>query len=239
MTELESDDVAGDGGHGADGGRDAARPGRGGGPEEREVRLTPEEERALAELPRRRAPSELLKRRIVSALRAEGRLRPGAEGPGTGGAAAWRTGARECRESGSRRFPPRARRWVGAAAAAAALFLGGILVGQSIGSRTTAEAMLAARRAEADVTATWIQQIGSAWVAALAALRDRGDTGEPFPVDAARSEAVARSILQAAVAELARLDPDDAELRMVLDLLREEPFDGSGRPGRVTRTVSF
>ena len=111
--------------------------------------LDPEEKAAFMELERERTPSELLEERVVRALRAEGIL----ESP-----------------AARRRRPG----WMGAAAAAAAvaIFAGGAAFGHALGSRTTAETLLAVREQDAAQLAQGIQEAGSAYVSALAALSE-------------------------------------------------------------------
>lgn len=163
--------------------------------------LTPEEREAIEALPREREPSRMLEARVVSELRREGLL-PRRRGAGSRPSAGW---------------------WA-AAAAAVALFTGGIALGQTLAARSTAEALVALRDADARATAMLVQQTGSAYVAALAALADRRGSGALEPGDAEQGGEVALAALRAAAGELARLDPESALARQVV-LLLDEPAD--------------
>jgi hypothetical protein len=147
--------------------------------------LTDEERSALAALPRERDPGPLLEARTVAALRARGVLRPSRS--------RWRVAA----------LP-----WIAAAAAcAAAVFLGGIAVGQQMGSRAAVDAFAASGARNADEVAMLVQQTGSAYVAALARLAELSD-GAAEAEGAAGREVAAR-LFHAAADELVRIAPDD------------------------------
>jgi hypothetical protein len=164
--------------------------------------LTPEEREAMEALPREREPSRILEERVVSELRREGLL-PRRRGAGARPSGGW---------------------WAAAAAAAVALFTGGVALGQTLSARSTAEALVALRDADARATAMLVQQTGSAYVAALAALADRRGSGALEPGDAEQGGEVALAALRAAAGELARLDPESGLARQVV-LLLEEPAD--------------
>src|SRR5437867_11488495 len=109
--------------------------------------LTASERRALEDLRREAMPSRLLEERVVAELRARGLL-------------------------GTR---VRQRMWarlqIGAVAAAGlALFASGLAVGQWLGARHTASAMLAVQSRDAASTAAAVQRTGSAYLSALGAL---------------------------------------------------------------------
>ncbi|HSJ13940.1 MAG TPA: hypothetical protein VK939_05970 [Longimicrobiales bacterium] len=182
---------------------------------EEAVPLTSGERETLAAADGGRMPDDTLRQRTVAALRAEGLLRPAV--PARSGlhvAPSW---------------------WAAAAAALVAVFLGGLGLGQSLASRAAADAMLASHEQERVVTAAWIQQLGSAYVTALASLARRDPAGGAT-ADLEQSEAVARAVLIGAVAELARLRPDDADMALMLGILEAESRPAAGR---IVRTVSF
>jgi hypothetical protein len=213
--------------------------------------LTPEEKMAFQRLPRASRPSDLLEERIVRSLREEGILRDGAPPkrvdvpgrvPGVGGEAV-----------GTPLRAPGAwiRPWAAAAAVAASviLFASGILMGQWLGNRSTAQAFLAVREQDAAELAMTIQEAGSAYVSALAALSALG-AGDPgrgevggggggeIPrfsgPDIQRGREVALGALYGAANELARMSPEDAEVLRVLRILedrkaREEGYGDSPR----------
>jgi len=183
-----------------------------------EVELTPEEKMAFENLPREARPSDLLEERIVGVLRHEGILRSRTE------------------RAASPSHPTRVRwvrPWMAAAAAAASLVLfgAGVWMGQWMGARSTTEAFLAVREQDAAQLALRIQEAGSVYVSALAALgelrgaSDQGAAGDPVAIDAAREiqqgRAAALGALYGAAFELARMAPGDADVFKILQILEE------------------
>ncbi|MGW8266608.1 MAG: hypothetical protein ACWGSQ_09590, partial [Longimicrobiales bacterium] len=214
-----------------------------------ENELTPEERMAFQRLPRESEPSRILEERVVSALREEGILRVGSEasepvdggGPGRDGG-----GGRVPGEGRSRSGGLWLRPWMAAAAVAAslALFTSGIFLGQWMGTRTTAQAFLAVREQDATQLAMTIQEAGSQYVSALAALGELRISGsrESAPrggsiltaADLEQGREVALGALYGAAYELARMSPDDPDVLRVLQILderrnREEGYAGSPR----------
>jgi hypothetical protein len=118
-----------------------------------------------------------------------------------------------------------------AAAASLALFGGGVWMGQWMGTHSTTEAFLAVREQDAAQLALRIQEAGSAYVSALAALgelrgaEDPGAAGDPVATDAAREiqqgRAAALGALYGAAFELARMAPGDADVFRILQILEE------------------
>jgi hypothetical protein len=170
--------------------------------------LTPEERMAYQSLPREAEASDLLEERVVHALRTEGILRPrSVAGP----------------------TPRWLRPWLiaGSMAASLALFAAGMTLGQWLGTRSTSEVFLAVREQDADHLALKIQEAGSAYVAALAALGElRGaapDLGAEGPISQVpefrQGWEVALGALYGAAYELARLTPEDADVLRVLQIL--------------------
>ncbi len=175
-----------------------------------------EHERAeFAALARERDPGRLLEERTVLTLREHRFL--------------------------GRRFRPRWYRRLPVAAAglaaAVALFVGGLSVGQWIGTRTVADSMAATNQQTAMQAAAAVQRAGSAYVLALTALAQVADTAEGSAVAQGREAAL--TSLYAAVRELVLLAPDDpmsVTLRQELERLR-----GSGTTDvtQVTNLVWF
>jgi hypothetical protein len=125
-----------------------------------------------------------------------------------------------------------------AAAAAVALFASGLAVGQWLGARDTAKAMLALQRQDAANTAAAIQRTGSAYLSALGALAQASASGDPREV--ARGREAAQSVLQQAANEMVRLAPDDpvsAQILQGFDRARIE--SASTRPEGTQRLVWF
>jgi len=208
--------------------------------------LTPEERMAFQRLPREVEPSRFLEERIVRSLHQEGILGSGRDvaDPASDGAGAGREGA--MREG---HVPTRGiwiRPWMAVAAVAATLTLfgSGVFLGQWIGSQSTAQAFLAVREQDAGQLAMTIQEAGTAYVSALAALGElRAPEGERGSVregavhsaaDLQQGREVALGALYGAAFELARMSPDDADVIRVLQILedrraREEGFGDSPR----------
>jgi len=154
-----------------------------------ETELTAAERERFDALPREVMPSRLLEERIVSELRTRGYL-----------------GERHVRRPAWRpawgAFPIAA-----AAAAAIALFASGLAVGQWLGARHTAQAMLAMQRQDSANAAAAIQRTGSAYLSALGALAQASTSSDPREVARAREEA--RNVLHQAANEMVRMAPDD------------------------------
>ncbi len=173
------------------------------------------------------APPRALEERTVERLRREGLIHDAA-------VPFWTRllGGRRSGGAGSPRFA-----WAAAAAACAvALFFAGVAVGQRSAVRTTAEA-LAAYHGDALVAASArVQQTGSAYVAALAALALTA-TDDADPEQLAQGREVALAALYAAAEELVRFDPyDPVAARLVHDLEavdRDDEGDGEERKRQV------
>lgn len=178
-------------------------------------------------------PPAGLEDRIVGALRAEGLLGPAV--PAAGAGMGWRARA----SAGAARGGVAARRaawWPLAAAAALAVFAAGFAAGQFTGSRSTADAMLAVREADAAATAAFVQQAGTAYVRAIAALADQSELSGRDPA-ADQGEAAARAAFTAAAEEWTRLDPENETAHQVLSLLttRQSAAEGAA----VSQTIWF
>jgi len=201
-----------------------------------ENELTPEERMAFQRLPRAAKPSDLLEERVVRSLKEEGIL-------GVNEGEAWSVG----RGSG---VPVRTRVWfrpwmAGAAVAASlVLFASGIFLGQWLGARSTTSAFLAVREQDAAQLAMTIQEAGSAYVSALAALSQMhaegsgagGPGGRPqfSSAEMQQGREVALGALYGAAFELARISRDDPDVLRVLQILedRRNREDGLSGPAR-------
>jgi len=156
--------------------------------------LTAAEREAFEALPREAMPSRMLEERVVSELRARGHLgAPRTRRP------AWAWGPAP---------------FAAAAAAGIALFACGIALGQWLGARHTAEAMLAVQRQDAANVAAAVQRTGSAYVSALGALAQASASSDPQEV--ARAREAAQSVLHQAANEMVRLAPDDPVSAQIL-----------------------
>jgi hypothetical protein len=151
-----------------------------------EVELTAAEREAFDALPREAMPSRVLEERIVADLRAHGLLR--ARRPAR---VPWNWG----------RFP------IAAAAAGIALFATGLALGQWLGARHTAEAMLKLQQQDAANASAAVQRTGSAYLSALGALAQASASSDPAEV--ARARQAAQTVFHEAANEMVRLAPDD------------------------------
>jgi len=195
-----------------------------------EFELTPEEKMAFKRLPMEAEPSQLLEERVVRSLRDEGFL-----GSESGQGAAEGTGAGDAAEGGGG-ARPRAGRWfrpwmaTAAAAASVALFASGMVLGQWMGSQTTTDAFIAVREQDATHLALRIQEAGSMYVSALAAMTQQQslDLSEGSVTDPGlnavllqQGREAAFGALYGAANEMARMSPDDADVLRVLQILED------------------
>jgi hypothetical protein len=167
-----------------------------------ELELTPEEREALEMLPREMMPSRILEERTVKALKQRGLI--GRRGPRLGVPQPWAG--------------------VAAVAAAVALFVSGIAVGQWMGAKQTANALATVYPDQAAQAAALVQSTGSAHTAALGRLVESMDPADPEAVELARE--VALAAFWAAAAEIVRLAPDDP---VAARILQETERAGPGR----------
>jgi hypothetical protein len=174
--------------------------------------LSPAEREALDGLPREREPSRMLEERTVRALRDEGLFQP------------------------VRGINPHAPfGWLAAGIAAAlVLFASGVVVGQWMGARSTVQAIVAVEEANAREVAALVQQTGSQYAAALAALTQ-------VPSSAADSNWVAQgrevalTALYTVADQMVQVAPDDPLVARILQALegdRRSSEEGSGTPVR-------
>ncbi len=198
--------------------------------------LTPEEEMAFQRLPKEAEPSRILEEQVVKSLRDEGIL-----GASQGQLPRATVGV------GVRWFKP----WMAAASLAASLvlFASGVVLGQRMGSMTTAEAFIQVREQDAAQLALRIQEAGSAYVSALAALGQLGADGRgDVPadqnaslagVDLRQGREVALGALYGATNELARMSPEDTDVLRILRILEERQAREEGRGGDDRNVVWF
>ncbi len=204
--------------------------------------LTPEERRAFEALGRTAAPPAALEERTVVALRERGLLGgrgvvAAAGGRAAGGRAAGGraaggrlagTGARWGRIAAAGGALGRGW-WAAGVAAALALFLAGVVVGQARAAATAGELVRALREATPSERPALVQRTGSLYVESLARLVDSQRSGEHASVGTGVEVGIAA--LHAAAVELARLHPEDPRLRRVLDVLEEDArSENPGQP---------
>ncbi|UCC72604.1 MAG: hypothetical protein JSV86_19950 [Gemmatimonadota bacterium] len=173
------------------------------------------EREAFDSLPRERMPSRILEERTVRALKKRGIIR-------------------------SRPLLSTARLpWLAAGIAAAlALFVSGLAVGQAMGVRQTADALAGIYTRPTDLAAARVQSTGSAHREALAALVTATGAAEPQEVQQARE--VALAAFWAAANEIVRLAPDDpVSLRILQEVERSVGGRGPGAAADTTNVVWF
>jgi len=176
--------------------------------------LSSAEREAFATLPRNAEPGRMLEERTVAALRERGLL--GRRG---------RTWARPAP-------------LLAAAAAAVALFVSGLAVGQWFGTRTVVTSVAVANHESALQMAAAVQRSGSAYVAALTALAQVADSANGPSVEQGREAALAA--LYAAVGELMILAPDDPVTVALRDLFqRSAPSQGTAGQPEIRNVVWF
>jgi hypothetical protein len=187
-----------------------------------------EEVQGIRDLPRERVPPAALEERVVKALRAERLLNPDVASP-----------APELHRPGSTRTGMRP--WlVAAAAAGIALFASGVAVGQWMTGRGVAHAVSAALDTDPTQAATQVQETGSEYVRAVARLAELASAQPGDTAEVASGAEAARVALHAAALELARVNPDDPTLKLVLAVLEERagaPPDSADSGAR--RTIWF
>ena len=165
-------------------------------PDDRTDDLSPAERHAFEALPREITPRPDLEERIVAALQSRGVLpTPISVAPS------------------HRRLTHARRFWIPVAAAAAlSIFTAGLVVGQFLGTRTTALAFMQGR-ASASEAAERVERAGNRYIQAMAAL-GAVESVNPAQRDSAR--AVALRVLTQAAEEMALLAPDDPLAAAVL-----------------------
>ncbi len=150
-------------------------------------------------LPRESEPSRLLEERTVSALRTRGILQ-------------------------ARSAPRFNTGWlVGSVAASIALFAMGLVVGQWLGTRHTAEVVSVVQQNDAIQAAQQVQRAGSEYVASLQAMAKFADAGHREVSSQGRE--VALTALYAAANEVVRFAPNDpiaAEILRGFQNVRQE-----------------
>jgi hypothetical protein len=176
--------------------------------------LSPAERRAFEHLPRESMPPRHLEDRVVAALRERGVLPTPI------------TVARRGRGSQMKLWIPVA------AAAAVAVFMSGLAVGQMIGTNRTMD--LALRVGDSHNTAVEaaarLQQAGSSYVAALAALSQTTDSTHPALRDSVRTVAI--RVLGQAAEEMALIAPDDPLAAAVLRGMNQRQRTSDPAPSR-------
>lgn len=177
-------------------------------PDDPRDELSNAERRAFEALPREVAPRAELEERVVAALQQRGVL------------------PTPIRAAPSRRRGAAARRmWIPLAAAASiSIFTTGLVVGQYLGSRSTALAFSVGRASAGD--AARMQRAGTLYIQSLAALAQSVDSVSPERRDSAR--AVALRILSRAAEEMALLAPDDPLAAAVLRVQNQRSRTNEG-----------
>ncbi len=169
--------------------------------------LLPEEIEEFHSLPRERDPGMLLEERTVRALHRQRLLRP-PRGPMAA-------------------LPV----WLAAGLAAGiALFASGVAMGHWLGTRGTANVIAAVEQANARQVAAMVQQTGTAYSNALAALADMPDSAGNGWVTQGREAAL--TALYNVADEMVRLAPDDPVVARILQGFEQRPGETALAPAR-------
>jgi hypothetical protein len=157
------------------------------------------------ELPAERMPSALLEERTVRELRKRGLLR---------------------------RKRNISMPWLaGSVAASLALFATGVVVGQYVGTRNTADLVANLRHTDASGAAAKVQQTGTAYVQALETLNTVAHQNRGSGQDAQARE-VALTALHEAANQMVRLAPNDPVVAKILQGLEQESKQNQARTGK-------
>lgn len=158
-----------------------------------------------SELPVDTMPSRTLEERTVKELRARGVLR-------------------------KRQIIPTT--WlVGSVAASLALFAMGVVVGQYLGTRNTANMFVAMRNQDA---AAQVQQAGSAYVHAMESLVNTAQQNRVKGKDNAQAREVALTALHAAANQVVRIAPNDPVVAKILQGIEQEQKQTDTSNGKKT-----
>lgn len=150
----------------------------------------------MRELPMEALPSTLLEERTVRALRERGMLRRKRMRP-----APWMAGA---------------------VAASLALFASGVVVGQYLGTRSTAEIIASIQpKTDAAAAAAQVELTGTAYVQALEALVSAAQTNRG-QADSSQARQVALTALHRAANEVVLLAPNDPVVAKILQGIEQE-----------------
>lgn len=126
---------------------------------------------------------------------------------------------------------------VGSVAASLALFATGVVVGQYLGTRSTASAMAQVQgRPDAAAATAQVQQTGTAYVEALSRLVTASRQGQNGPVNG-QARDVALSALHEAANEVVRLAPNDPVAAKILQGIEQERAQNQPRNGRTERQI--
>jgi hypothetical protein len=131
----------------------------------------------------------------------------------------------------------------GSIAASLALFAMGVVVGQYLGTRSAVSVVAEMQSInDAGTAAAHVQQTGSAYVQALAALVNAARQGQPGGPDASQAREVALTALHEAANEIVRLAPNDPIAAKILQGIEQEnkqKQSGSSRPVADRQIVWF
>lgn len=131
----------------------------------------------------------------------------------------------------------------GSVAASLALFASGVVVGQYVGTRS-AVSVVAEMQSSKDpgAAAAQVQQTGTAYVHALAALVNAAQQGQPGGPEASQAREVALTALHEAANEIVRLAPNDpvaAKILQGIEQDKRQKQSDSSRPDADRQIVWF
>jgi hypothetical protein len=122
---------------------------------------------------------------------------------------------------------------VGSVAASLALFATGVVVGQYLGTRNTVQAIAQIQNnGDAAAAAAQVQQTGTAYVQAMAALVNAAQQNQSRGQDASQAREVALTALHEAANEVVRLAPNDPVVAKILQGIDQQRKQTQLRTGR-------
>jgi hypothetical protein len=120
---------------------------------------------------------------------------------------------------------------MGSIAASLALFATGVVVGQYLGTRNTADLVANLRHTDTSTAAAQVQQTGTAYVHALETLNTVAHQNRGGAQDAQARE-VALTALHEAANQMVRLAPNDPVVAKILQGLEQESKQNQQRTGK-------
>jgi len=127
--------------------------------------------------------------------------------------------------------------WMAAGVAAAlALFAGGVVVGQWLGTRSTVQAIVAVEESNAREVAALVQQTGSQYAAALSALTQMPASAEDSTW-VAQGREVAVTALYTVADHMIQVAPDDPLVARILQALEHDGEPAQEASGPSVRQV--
>jgi hypothetical protein len=120
----------------------------------------------------------------------------------------------------------------GSIAASLALFATGVVVGQYVGTRSAVSVVAEMQGLQDGSAAAQVQQTGTAYVQALAALVNAAQQGQPAGPESSQAREVALTALHEAANQIVRLAPNDPVAAKILQGIEQEKQQKQSDNGR-------